>query len=651
MEASIIRGGVSIMDEFIKNTGKVLEYLGQKNACCTIVSATRNCFRQLRVYLEEKKVTYSHDEAAKWILVVSGKYVSDTISLYKNALCKLDDVYEYGEVRRLTRFKSDGTYFGHLTEKLRRQLEDFLSELSANGSSNATIENYTREISRIFYSLHTHYGLDDFCAITYDEINGFYNNDVHEGRFSKRYANEVFTRILCFYYKKGKLPFGYTIFIHYLSLGKGTFWNNVSKPAMDEIRSLQSIPGRAYTLEEFRTAQEEIKEIHFRELYSKTARTSYNKWLGALYLFLEMNGFVYTPETAWVWYSQIAEFTGRENRTAKRALCLMEQKLSAGKTDLSVMFREKPNAFLRLPQWCVPDVGAFFRMKASEGWASSTLCMYRSCVCRFCMFLDSKGITSFSEVAAADIKEFNRNDRHKTPAGKNAYNVRIRKFLSYLGEMGKLKNSMLFVALPSVSAPKETLVVTLSKDEIETIKQAVHEDSRQLTLRKKAMLLLGLRMGIRSSDIVNLLLEDIDWNRVTLRFIQEKTDVEVILPIPTDAANALYRYLMQERPQTDCRNIFIRERAPYHSVGRSACQRALESALPERDVPGSGFHVTRKTYASSLLEGGVGINMVAEALGQTGTGAVHRYLSLDGERMQMCPLSLAEKGLLMKGVF
>ena len=639
------------MEEFVKNTEQVLDYLVKKNACGVIVSATRSCFRQLHVYLEGKGEPYSQAEAEKWIAAVSDNYVGKTISMYRNALHKLDDVYAYGEVRCLTRFKSDGTYFEHLAETLRRQIEVFLSELSANGRSHATIQNYKGEVSRIFYRLQEQYGIEDFFILTYDEIIGFYSNDSHEGRFSKRYANEVFTRILSFYHRKGHFPFGYTILIHYLSLGKGTFWNNVSQPVIEETRRLQTMAGKTYTLEEFRAAQEETKAVHIREKYSKGAVDSYNKWLGALYLFLEMNGLSYTPETAWLWYSQIITSTGREHRTVKRALCLVEQRLISGKTDLSVMFLEKPNAFLRLPQWCRPDVGEYLDMKASEGWEPSTLCMYRSCVCRFCMFLNSRGIRSFTEMTADDIKAFNREDRHKTPAGKNAYNVRIRKFLSFLGEKGKLKNPMLFVALPSVSSPRETVVVVLSKDEIETIKQAVHEDSCQLTLRKKAMILLGLRMGIRSSDITSLLLDDIDWDRVTLRFIQDKTDVEVILPIPTDAANALYRYLTQERPQTECRNIFIRERAPYRGVKRHACQKALESALPGRDVPGSGFHVTRKTYASSLLEGGVGANMVAEALGQTGLGSVHRYLSLDEERMRMCPLSLAGEGLLMEGGF
>lgn len=297
------------------------------------------------------------------------------------------------------------------------------------------------------------------------------------------------------------------------------------------------------------------------------------------------------------------------------------------------------------------QVASFLGMKSAEGWKKSTLTMYRSCICRFCTFLNHNGLISYSQVIAAIIKEFHLQDIHRTPAGKNAYNVRIRKFLIYLGETGCLQNPMLFAALPSVSAPKETIVVTLTEGEIHTIEDAVRDGNETLTLRKKAMLFLGLKMGIRSSNIVQLLLDDIDWERVTLCFIQKKTDVEVLLPMPTDVANALYRYLMAERPDTECRNIFIMERAPCKSVGRSACGRALDSALPGRDVPGSGFHVTRKTYATSLLRNGVGMDLVSEALGQKGTAAVHRYLSLDEERMRMCPLSLEVEGIGLKGGF
>ena len=99
--------------------------------------------------------------------------------------------------------------------------------------------------------------------------------------------------------------------------------------------------------------------------------------------------------------------------------------LYTGKTDLSVMFLEKQNAFLRLPEWCKPDVGSFLSMKSAEGWEDSSLCMYRSCICRFCEFLDSRGITSFSELTAITIKEFNLHDKHATPASKTGGQCRV----------------------------------------------------------------------------------------------------------------------------------------------------------------------------------------------------------------------------------
>ena len=128
----------------------------------------------------------------------------------------------------------------------------------------------------------------------------------------------------------------------------------------------------------------------------------------------------------------------------------------------------------------------------------------------------------------------------------------------------------------------------------------------------------------------------------SIKFIQKKTSVEVNLPMPAEVGNALFRYIMEERGQNSSSKVFLSEKAPKKPVGRAVCSAALRTALPDRKVEGSGFHVTRKTYATRLLKNGVGADMVAEALGQCGTASVHRYLSLDTDRMRMCPLSLSE---------
>ena len=172
--------------------------------------------------------------------------------------------------------------------------------------------------------------------------------------------------------------------------------------------------------------------------------------------------------------------------------------------------------------------------------------------------------------------------------------------------------------------------------------EQLNKDDSRLSLRKKAMLLLGLKMGLRASDVVNLSIEDINWVSASIKFIQKKTAVEVNLPMPTEVGNALFRYIIEERGPKSSPKIFLSEKAPKKPVGSTTCGTALRTALPDRKVEGSGFHVTRKTYATQLLKNGVGSDMVAEALGQRGVSSVHRYLSLNTDRMRMCPLSLAE---------
>ena len=53
-------------------------------------------------------------------------------------------------------------------------------------------------------------------------------------------------------------------------------------------------------------------------------------------------------------------------------------------------------------------------------------------------------------------------------------------------------------------------------------------------------------------------------------------------------------------------------------------------------------------YASNLLHNDVPVQHVAEALGHRGLAAVHRYLSLEEQRMCLCGLSLHDRGLTIE---
>lgn len=456
--------------------------------------------------------------------------------------------------------------------------------------------------------------------------------------------NSHVSAMLMFFFKHHDVPYGFSILFHYLSHGKGCYWNTVSLEAHDKIASAMA-SSSTITARKLYEYKEISNSLHTDNKYSKTTISTNNRAMDLLILFLEMNGYGYNPEIAGIWFEETRRHFKNDLPTIRRSLCMAADYYHSAQIRLEAVCLTKPRAFDLLPEWCRKAADRYVDTKEKEGWKKSTMDMIRSSICRFCQYLDGIGIRSFREVDASHIKQFNTNDKHKTPHGKNAYNTRIRKFLIYLGEQGYLDNPMLFLSLTRTSAPKETIVVVLTKEEMDQLNEQLENSDGRLSLRKKAMLLLGLKMGMRSSDIVKLKIDDVDWNTASIRFVQEKTAVEVSLPMPAEVGNALFRYIMEERHSKADRNIFLSEKAPHKPVGRSVCGCALDTALPDRNVEGSGFHVTRKTYATNLLRGGVGAGMVAEALGQRGNSSVHRYLSLDTERMRMCPLSLEDCGI------
>lgn len=617
------------------------KYLSENNYCNTVVMANERCFHRLDTYLTAKGVDYTPVEADEWFHVYEDQLPSTDLAHYRAALMRLQDIYEYGEIlpdHDAMRYKS----YTVLADELKNSLEAFLGELRKKLSVR-TVDNYRHDCARFLIFMQMN-GVERIKDITFDLLLAFYKSDVHKGKWGKAHVTAHSSTMMAYFFRSGELAYGCGILYHYLSLGKGCFWNDVSTDAHENILAVMSVSETVSTRKLYEY-KEVLLRIHADNGYCKNVISANNRAVDLLILFLDMNSYAYSPEIAEVWFREVSHWFKTEDDTIHRALFMVADYHRSANIQLEKVYHMTPRAFDLLPEWCREDANGYVSEKEKEGWAKSTINMIRSSISRFCYYLDGSGLRSFLDLDVKHVKAFNTADMHKTPQGKNAYNARIRKFLMYLGEHGKLSNPMLFIALPKTKASKETIVVVLTEEEMEQLREKLSCDNNSLSLRKKAMLLLGLKMGMRSSDIVNLKIDDINWDRASIRFVQEKTDVEVELPMPVEVGNALFRYITEERHEKATPAIFLSEKAPHKPVGRAVCGLALETALPDRDVEGSGFHVTRKTYATNLLRGGVGASVVAEALGQRGTASVHRYLSLDAERMRMCSLSQAECGI------
>ena len=629
------------MKIFENVTRQVRSYLSENHYCHSLIKANERCFCKLEAYLKEEGVDYSPKIAEKWVEDFRYNASSTDNPHWKMALVRLKDIYEHGEIlpEHDTRHLMSYTI---LCDCLRNSLDSYLESLKGR-LSEETIDGHKHPCARFLIYIQRN-GIYAITDITFETICQFYQTDMHRGHFEKSHTNAAVSSMMKYFWSEGLVPYGFTIIIHYLSHGKrntGCYWNDVPTSAHERITAIMKCSPTVCT-DGLRDYRDYSMQLHHENGYSKSVSSAHKRAIDLLILFLEMNGYRYNPDIAIVWFDSICHCFEKERDTIYRSLCIVAEYHTASCINLIKVHRRKPRAFDLIPEWCKEAAEKYVDSKIKEGWAQSTLDMIRSSISRFCNYLDSVGISSFMELTVSHIKQFNANDKHKTPYGKNAYNTRIRKFLMYLGENGYISNPMLFVSLACTSAPREAIIVVLDEEEMAELKEQVESADSRLSLRKKAMLLLGLKMGLRASDVVNLSIDDISWDKASIRFIQQKTVVEIEIPMPTEVGNALYRYITEERHKKSEKKIFLSERAPHKPIKRASCNRALKSALPDRNVEGSGFHVMRKTYATRLLQNGVGVQVVAEALGQRGTTAVHRYLSLDTDRMRMCPLSLIE---------
>ena len=196
----------------------------------------------------------------------------------------------------------------------------------------------------------------------------------------------------------------------------------------------------------------------------------------------------------------------------------------------------------------------------------------------------------------------------------------------------------------------EKIVDVLTLDQISRIEAFRETHHSPIELRDIAIVLLGLKMGFRASDVTHLCFSNIDWKKREISIVMQKTKVEIRLPMPVDVGNAIYSYLKDGRPKSNDNHIFLRSKAPHGLLTSKICSKALWRILPEREkIKGGGFHVTRRTFATNLLRNKAEIDTVMDSLGHTDPTSVMKYLLLDERRIRECSLSLAEAGISMGG--
>ena len=371
------------------------------------------------------------------------------------------------------------------------------------------------------------------------------------------------------------------------------------------------------------------------EGYSHTQLKSAAKAVRMLSAALGASGARYTTENAAAWLASVDGLLGTQAPSYRRALALFARYESGRPCDFSVAAREE-DPLAALPAWARGMASSYLALRRREGCSDGTVGCARRAIARFSSYADAMGARSWREVDARLVADWCVEDEHLTAGGRACYVGKVRGFLEYLAEEGVVPGG-LSLAARSEAAASRKVVEVLSNADVAVAVESRLSASTPLELRDAAIIALGLTMGLRACDVVGLRLSSVSWRDSTVGLVQQKTGAALRLPLTVAAGNALVAYLRRGRPKVSSPFVFVKHRAPYDQLTRSACRDAMLRTFG----PGvTRFHALRRTFATSMLRAGSGRSEVAEALGHRTELSTGPYLSLDAARMRECALSL-----------
>lgn len=213
----------------------------------------------------------------------------------------------------------------------------------------------------------------------------------------------------------------------------------------------------------------------------------------------------------------------------------------------------------------------------------------------------------------------------------------LRTFFQYLFARG-ITTTNLALSVPKAAAARaKRLPRHLPSEGVEAVLDWVRRNPRH-GVRDYAMLLLMARLGLRAPEIIRIELDDIDWRAGELT-VRGKGKLHDRVPIISEIGEAVSRYLREERGPTECRTLFVTQRAPHRpfkdgQIVNTLIKDALDATGQKPATPYVGSHILRHSLATQLIKHGASLDEVGDMLRHRSRGSTMIYARLDIEGLR-----------------
>lgn len=582
-------------------------------------------------------------ESKNWLSEKEIELGHSRFKTLRNAIYLLNSIIENGKVITTSFVYNSSPEYQKLNNDYRLDLDEFLVKYSNqnNNLTNKYIDCIRQKCSNILYKLQMRGIMApsqiNFLSLKFLCTDGNLNN--HISSKSNNIYNSLTSRFIKFIEQKYNKPRT----LHYmLNLAKVNNLLFLDELDFNKRQLIIECEKNSIKLTGFNT----LKNLFLKKIknlrYANNMIKSSKDFVESFQFFIEVNSLHFSIKMMETWLQVTKDIiTISRWGTFERNLFLFKQLNKYHEIDCTKL-RKTTIIKYNPPDWSNKLLSEFLSEKLDEGKQKSTIAMYKASIGRFICYLDTIGITSFSEITFQIIVDYQIQDQHKSLEGKYAYMVRVRNFIRFIARK-KLINNTLEFAFRLNTAPQIKIVKTLNDKQKNSIYNFVDSALTPMEYRISAMFILALHLGLRSVDINNLKFCDINWMTQTLTIIQQKTNVPLVLPFPNIVGNTLARYILKGRPSAniDDQYVFIKHQVPYNRLHTNVIATELKDVMKHcccaYDV---GSHTLRRNYATELLKNSTNFHLITSALGQVSSDSVVPYLALDSQRLKECALSL-----------
>ena len=285
-----------------------------------------------------------------------------------------------------------------------------------------------------------------------------------------------------------------------------------------------------------------------------------------------------------------------------------------------------------------------FSERRGHNHAESIIRRDENIIRQYILFAESRDF-NIIDAGAHEIISFLAYMRTRRPAGLQSTASALKHFYLYLVE-NENSNPNVFLAIKVWNTPHTRVYGVFTKEEKQELLDAT-DSALDTGKRDKAVLMLAIDCGLRSSDICNLKLADIDWRNASINIIQKKTGNQVNVPFSKETGNAIADYILNVRGDSELPYVFLKKSYFDSPMTSSLLCCRLKKLMEKAGIehPASdkiNMHTFRRSLGTALIDSGESVEMVAQILGHKDKEATKKYISISENMLRACPLYMQE---------